>query len=734
MADELDYLQADFDLNSLTVPRLRSILVNHDVPYPASAKKAQLIRILEDEVLPQARKLLRDRERVRRTSEGITDMGSRATSVAASDRDDRESMPPPPTPSTVASATGTRRGASRRSARASTVDTDEVVAPATPATASKRRSTARSVGKHPRASDTETGDDMIATPVAAVGASPRKSTARKLRRSEVLPSTETEEYTPSVKTEPRDDSVFTDDNPFQSGSPSEIMQSRTSSHDGKRKSGSRLSTESPVLKSGLRSRKSATPTTIKQEDGIRAPARDSFDFASRLKPPMEEPEYEEEESEDAESDLSAGEEFTPEEQLALESEQYGHVPRVSKRPRKQGSISIIASWLVILSVLGGFAAWWRKEKIEIGYCGLGKPTWSLAETNVPEWANVLEPRCEPCPPHAFCYPDFEARCEHDFILKSHPLSIGGLVPLPPTCEPDSEKARRVKAVADKAVEELRDRRAKWECGQLKEDGKDAGTPDITEPELKEEVAKKRRRGLSDSEFDDLWKGAIGEVVDKDEVVSNTKQPSAILVLTSTSTARLPFTCAARRYVRLALLAYRLPLSLLVLSIGVIAYARARVLARRSDIARVPELVATTLDRLATQAALYARGGAREPYIPIGQLRDDVLRFELRGKRREELWRRVRRVVEENANVRAAVREGRSGDVARVWEWIGGIGSVGSGNRSEFDGSARRESGRLSLSSPSAHTDADHMSADIKDESAASPTRQSRRWDEGRPIY
>lgn len=77
----------------------------------------------------------------------------------------------------------------------------------------------------------------------------------------------------------------------------------------------------------------------------------------------------------------------------------------------------------------------------------------------------------------------------------------------------------------------------------------------------------------------------------------------------------------------------------------LAYARARVRARRSDIARVPELVATTLDRLATQAALHARGGAVEPYIPIGQLRDDVLRSELHGKRREELWQRVRRVVE-----------------------------------------------------------------------------------------
>jgi hypothetical protein len=267
---------------------------------------------------------------------------------------------------------------------------------------------------------------------------------------------------------------------------------------------------------------------LKQEDGYQAPKRDSFDFSSKLQPPQEESGEDSENSEESEeeaedSDIGIGEEFTPEEQLAMENEQYAPQIQVRRRPQRQGTVARLAPWLVILLLAGSFGAWWRREKLEIGYCGLGKPTWSLAETKVPEWANVLEPRCEPCPSHAFCYPDFEVRCENDFLLKSHPLSLGGIVPLPPTCEPDSEKARRVKAVADKAVEELRERRAKWECGQLKEDGRDARSLDISETDLKEEVAKKRRKGLSDNEFDELWKGAIGEVIDKDEVVSKTKQ-------------------------------------------------------------------------------------------------------------------------------------------------------------------------------------------------------------------
>lgn len=150
-------------------------------------------------------------------------------------------------------------------------------------------------------------------------------------------------------------------------------------------------------------------------------------------------------------------------------------------------------------------------------------------------------------------------------------------------------------------------------------------------------------------------------------------------------------------------------------------------ARRSDAARVPELVSTTLDRLATQAALHSRGEAHDSWIPVGQLRDDVLRSELKGSRREELWKRVRTIVEGNANVRASVREGRGGDVARVWEWIGGVGGVGDLDSAE----KRRESGkvRFSLSPTYASTASPAVDSEVPGSG-----RHVRKWDEGRPVY
>lgn len=509
--DDLDYLSSDFDLNSLTVPRLRAILVSHDIPYPSSAKKAQLIRILEDEVLPKAGKLLRDRERVRRTSAGITDMSNRSNDVL-NDEDDgygRDSMPPPPaTPSSVSTATGTRRGRSRQSTRASTVDTeDSAIAEATP----KRR--VRS-SKNARASDAELTDDNRYTPSAASTTS-RRSTTRKSRQTEAIPSLETIEQSPTIKTESRASSIFTDDNPFQSGSSPATEQTpklRTVSGERKRKSTPRVSAEGVEQR---RSRVSGIPADIKREYDS-TPRKSSFEFStSRLRTPTPKAEEESEDDDgEEEEEEEAGEEFTPDEQLALETAR-APSDRVLTRRSKKGSSYRLPS-IVLSILLAGFAAWWRQEKIEIGFCGVGKPTWSLADTNVPEWVNVLEPKCEPCPAHAFCYENFVVECENDFILQHHPLSLNGFIPIPPTCEPDSEKSSRILSVANKAVEELRQRRAQYECG----DGDKASSPSIAEPELKQAVANQRRVKMSDAEFDELWAAAIGEIISREEVSVN----------------------------------------------------------------------------------------------------------------------------------------------------------------------------------------------------------------------
>jgi hypothetical protein len=330
--------------------------------------------------------------------------------------------------------------------------------------------------------------------------------------------------TPAVKIEEPDSprrsrvSNFSSDNPFQSGSSPPAEQSSPKAH---RRKSSLSASHEERRKSSSRGRKTLSPTAarVKQEYGFEVPSRRTFEIpVSRLKTPK---------SEKMSDRIEAGEEFTPEEQLALVREralkgQQDLIPaQRKKRVKKAGPVAKSAPWVVILTTLTLFAGYWRHEKIEIGYCGVGKPSWSLTETKVPQWVHGLQPECEPCPPHAYCHADFEVRCEQDFVLQHHPLSLGGLWPLPPTCEPDSEKQRRVQAVADRGVEELRERRAKFECGDLvDEKGKAIPKVEIPVEQLKEEVGKKRRKGMSQHEFDELWQPALGEILNREEIVSD----------------------------------------------------------------------------------------------------------------------------------------------------------------------------------------------------------------------
>lgn len=492
--DSLDYLQSGFEPSSLTVPRLRSILVSHDIPYPSGAKKPQLIEIFTENVLPQSRKILNARARARRTSKGITDAGSSRESTVP---DEEELIPPPPTPRTRS----TRKPSARAKAEESESD-------AAPAARSPIKKTPRASSKHARTSDTETGTDFDGV----------KRTVRKSRKSEAP----TPAPAPRVKEEIYDDgagvsrreSAFTYDNPFQSGS-SPLSDVRSPSGERRRKSLGSKDLAKRRVSTTIR-RRTDVP---KAEDGIRPPTSATFEIPVSELNGMKDVD---------ENGVEASEEFTPEAQLELAREQSASGGLGPRRPKRKqaGKIGIAGPiWMVLLALLGGYATWYRQEKIAVGYCGVGRDSTQIipAGVQVPDWAKVLvEPECEPCPQHAYCSANLETHCEADFVLKPHPLALGGLVPLTPTCEPDGEKVRRVKAVADRAVEELRERRAKWECGDLVDEaGVPEPTVEIDAEELKKEVSKKRRKGMGEAEFEELWAGAIGEIEGRDEVASTT---------------------------------------------------------------------------------------------------------------------------------------------------------------------------------------------------------------------
>lgn len=492
-SDSLDYLQTGFDPSSLTVPRLRSILVSHDIAYPSGAKKPQLVEIFTDNVLPRSRKILSARARARRTSRGITDADSQDSTVGLDDEEDL--MPPPPTPRA--------RSSRKASSRYKSEEEEDVPQPAR----SPTKRTPRASSKHARAEESETGTDLDGG---------RKSVRRSRKSEAPIPVA----ATPAIKIEERDEgrgasrreSAFTYDNPFQSGSspPSGIGSGET-----KRKS---LGGSSKTPRKSSSSNRRRTDG-LQADDGIHPPTSSTFEIpVSRLNGLKDVDD----------NGVEASEEFTPEAQLEMMREEAANgrtvvaPPRPRRRPNSGFSLKG-PLWVAVLTLLGGYSAWYRQEKVAVGYCGVGRETTQVipAGVQVPDWVRILaEPECEPCPQHAYCYSGFEAQCEPDFVMKAHPLSLGGVVPVAPTCEPDGAKARKVKSVADKAITELRERRAKFECGDLTDEaGLPEPTVEINAEDLKKEMSRQRKKTMGDAEFEDLWAGALGEITARDEVVS-----------------------------------------------------------------------------------------------------------------------------------------------------------------------------------------------------------------------
>jgi len=100
--------------------------------------------------------------------------------------------------------------------------------------------------------------------------------------------------------------------------------------------------------------------------------------------------------------------------------------------------------------------------------------------------------------------------------------------------------------------------------------------------------------------------------------------------------------------------------------------RGRRAQRRTEAKRVTELVQTALNSLRNQEIAHHTDPitAPQPFLSSLQLRDLILQDEHSIPVRKRLWDQVERVVEENANVRANLREVQGGDEMRVWRWVG----------------------------------------------------------------
>jgi hypothetical protein len=484
MADargEYWYFNPDVDANKITVPELRLILLRHGVTYPSSAKKPVLVSLFNDAVAPQAAQVQREQARTKRTTRGIVDVPSSSASTTTTDDAEDETL--------LAPAPAATRRTSRRTTRAPTEEADVAPAP-------RAKTPSRAIpAKHSRTFEPEVDE---------------RPAARRTRKS-VTPAVREPSPDPAAGRRPAVDSPFTQENPFQSGSSPAVPN--TTNRDNRRRT---LGSEQKERrKSEANRRKTFQPNTEQLDENIVVPTRRTFDV---LDPRAK--------TNDTDS-ADTGEEFTPEGQLELvrERAKSGAVDILPPRRRKQrakatGTLKAMSGTL-FLTAAAVFGGAWRQEKVAQGFCGMEREPTALARVDWPVWARDILPQCEPCPAHAECLRDLELRCDRDFIRKDHPLSFGGLIPLPPTCEPDSEKTRKVSSVANRAVQVLRDRKAQYECKEPDAEGNLLKGPEVSETELKQQIASLKSKGMSDHEFSELFDRAFPELTMREEVVEST---------------------------------------------------------------------------------------------------------------------------------------------------------------------------------------------------------------------
>lgn len=196
-----------------------------------------------------------------------------------------------------------------------------------------------------------------------------------------------------------------------------------------------------------------------------------------------------------------------------EVEEIGKDEPKSKNKKFDGLtfLQLLTICLSLLS-LGGFSKWYVTSKVEAGYCDVGFDSQYNYRQNIqrryrpvhsPEtlqeyfekdyllekwnqvqdkWAEVVEeirPKCEPCPEHAICQPNFNLVCEEGYIKLDSPWSLGGFLPVAPKCILDTGKQKRVEKVVQKALRLIEERKARHVCGY-----KDCTTEEYEEEELR----------------------------------------------------------------------------------------------------------------------------------------------------------------------------------------------------------------------------------------------------------
>ncbi|KAK9449732.1 Man1-Src1p-C-terminal domain-containing protein [Limtongia smithiae] len=619
--DNTEYLQPDFDPQSLRVADLRRILIFHNVDFPSSAKKAVLIELFREHITPNSEEFARAKLSDGQPVPDIID--AHVLPVTRS----RQQTQTPATPANSAAKT--------------------------PAT--KKRSSARQATRTPR---TSTRRRIVSSPEEEIVFEQEETIVT------TAPSTEFGSDEAQVEMP-----TFSQENPFQTPRPQRMS------------GGSRKSVPSTLRKQNIETPFVISPPVITTPPDSVTGSRPS----SRLSSPSERSTSASGSpalfaSEYIISDESGvpilednDEEISDSEVEGMDGE-VGDEHNDSLEPQSSSSFKFpvvsFLSWLAVVIGLS-YLVFWRNEKFRIGYCdvtGLGTYV-SSYEPNTLRW--YIEPRCTPCPAHAICRPHFRSECESEFVQRKSLLAFGGLLPVAPTCAPDTAKLQRARILLEEIVHVLRVRNAEVQCCT---DGSAGNDATMAQGELKQKLYSMKSIALSDEMFEELWALAWKDLPERAEIyVVDTTDTTAEERVGSSSGSEFPIGCILRREVRGFIEANKGSITSLVFITLVVLIVQNVAVRYRTRKAKVQELVRQCLSVLYEQQ-VQSDGditGRTQRFVVVAQLKDRLLahaHVDDAGERRR-VWGDVQGKIEANANVRSRQME-LHGEIMRIWEWIG----------------------------------------------------------------
>ncbi|KAF8520227.1 Man1-Src1p-C-terminal domain-containing protein [Hysterangium stoloniferum] len=706
--DRGDYLEADFDANTLTMPYLLSILTLHGSKYPTPYNKSKLVQTFNEQIKPRAAMLKKERL-------------ERAGSIASS-RDITDGLTGQP----VSEKQPAPRRSSRRLSRPPSLVPEDPPPNKTTPPKRRRSSAGPSLSRAPSARVVEPQQ-----PTLIEESEPEEEPAKKVgrpRKSVLAAGVQARRVV-----HPDEIEGWSDNNVFQSGAesssparPSPNIKAPAISRRPTRRGRTSLSAPPQMPSSSPFAAPSSATFQPRLSPGMEmprcnrlsVPPKEEDDLGGFIKfEPLSSSPIPEEIQVEARVDWPheaefkhTPEQFTAEVSRALAHGGSGRIVRRQYSAQKTGWTRVLT--VILLVLVGSVLKWYKEKSVQIGYCAAGTDTNPRREEIIadrriaeecarqleshnhsesapdvtcqpPSLLSYFEPtKCTPCPVHAYCTID-TAICEQSFVLQLHPLTqipiipglLNGLpgfgpVAFPPRCVEDELRQKNIGLLSSVLEHYLAKTRGRKLC--LGNSAADSNA--VQWGEALHSVHDHFRKLAVPEQFEELFEEAITDLQNAGLIIMDTDGTKYIA---TASRSVLDFPCNIRVAARNRWnewKGYVLGIAFLIISA---LWARNKIAARSHENRRVSDLVQIALDTLRNQELLHHTDPVTSPhaYLSSIHLRDLVLQDEHSIPVRRRLWDKVERVVEGNTNVRASMEELAGGDEGRVWRWVGGATSA-----------------------------------------------------------